>query len=123
MNRINQKSVKDLFRVFVFLNKYSWPTVRHETLFLLTVDLFESTTGVKAGRITNLLKRGDKITQSDKNKTWTAGINLIEKGLLFSPRVGYYKATPKGWLHTSELLKDLRLHDREFDLGNLMVPK
>lgn len=118
MNRTENKYVRDLFRVFVFLNRYPRAVSRHEVIFLLTVDLFESVNGLKAGIVTNFLKRGSSISQADKNKTWTAGRKLLKKGLLTSPKVGYYRTTRLGRERSRILLKELKLQDIEFDLSN-----
>lgn len=111
------KCIKDLFRVFLFINQYSWASARDEIIFLLTVDLFETVNGIKAVRITKLLMRGEYITQADKNRTWVAGKLLIKKGLLTSPKVGYYNTTPLGRERSRRILRELEQHDHEFNLS------
>ena len=118
INRTEIKYVRDLFKVFAFLNQYSWAIARDEVIFLLIVDLFETVRGIRAREITKILMRGDYITQSDKNRTWQAGKQLIKKGFLTSPKVGYYISTAHGRERSRKILRELRLQDSEFDLSD-----
>mgnify|MGYP006948919758 CR=1 FL=1 len=96
MRMTDNKYVKDFFRVFLMLNQYPWGVARDEIVFLLTFYMFETINVLRVRNVTKFLKTHSKITQADKNRTWRAGKQLIEKGLLSSPRVGYYQTTPSG---------------------------
>ncbi len=113
-NRTKKKCVIDLFRIFLFINQYSWANARDEIIFLLIVDLFETVKGIKAKKVTKLLMRGEYITQTDKNRTWVAGKHLIRKGLLTSLNVGYYSTTALGRERSRTILNELEQHDNEF---------
>lgn len=117
MNSSARKKIKDVISVFVYLNKYAWPILRHEVFFILLVDLFgRPGIGLKAGKVTEVLKRGNKIKPSDRNKTWAAGKKLIEDEYLESPKSGYYRTTPRGHLYVYELIRDMSKHFNEFKL-------
>lgn len=106
-----REKINGMLSAFVFLNKYSWPVLRHEVIFLLLVYLSETyQSGLKAGEVTKVLKRGRVINQSDRNKTWAAGKRLIQKGYLDSFKVGYYQTTPTGRLYVSKLIHEMMKH-------------
>lgn len=114
-NRTKKIYVRDFFKVFKFLNQYSSGKARDEIIFLLIVDLFEGVRGIKAIRITKFLMKGDFITQADKNRTWQTGIRLIKNGSLTSPKVGYYNTTPLGRDRSIRILREIEIHDEEFN--------
>ncbi len=94
--------------------------LRHEVFFLLIVYLFETPSiGLKAGKVTEVLKTGNKIRPSDRNKTWSAGRRLVEKGYLDNLRTGYYRMTPRGYLYVKDLIKDMLKHSTEFKVFHL----
>jgi len=112
MNTETRKSINDMLSAFVFLNKYSWPVLRHEVIFLFVVYLSETyQTGLKAGEVTKVLKRGREIKQSDRNKTWAAGKRLVKRGYLHSLKVGYYQTTPRGREYVRSAIRDLLKYD------------
>lgn len=116
MRMTDNKYVKDFFRVFLMLNQYPWGVARDEIVFILTVYMFESVNGIKVRKVTKLFTSGNVITQSDKNRTWRAGKQLINEGLLTSPKVGYYMTTAAGRNKSRELLKVLENQYYNFKL-------
>ena len=115
-----RKKLKEIFSVFCYFNNYSWSVLRHETIFLILVFIFETHKhGIKSKKITEVLKRGENIKQSDRNRTWLAGKRLIEKGYVESPKKGYYQTTIKGRHNTSELIMDMLSHFDGFKVLHL----
>lgn len=111
MTADTREKINGILSAFVFLNKYSWPVLRNEVIFLLLVYLSEThQSGLKAGEVTKVLKRGRIISQSDRNKTWAAGRRLIQRGYLDSLKVGYYQTTPTGREYVRNVIHDMMKH-------------
>ena len=115
-----RNKLKEIFSVFCYFNNYSWSVLRHETIFLILVFIFETHKhGIKSKKITEVLKRGENIKQPDRNRTWLSGKRLIEKGYVESPERGYYQSTPAWREYTNKLISDMLIHSDGFKLLHL----
>jgi len=108
MDNTTRQKVNDFIRLFAIFNKQSWAKLRHEKIFMLIVYLEETyPKGVKVEQVTQVLKRGSKTKQTDRNETWEAGRKLIKRGYLNKYSTGYYQTTALGRNYSRSIIIEL----------------